>query len=176
MNLKLHGFISKVSDEELRDALMVYMRRIYKDFSKMPASRRFHHAYSGGLLDHTIEVCEIALKMNDSLCLGLDIDHLIAAAVLHDAGKYNLYEYDKVMHRWTHADVGRRMDHSLVPVIDFHIVTGVSLPKEVQYGVLSHMGGWSDTSMFPDDVLSTVIHSADLLSSRLSPGKLRRKV
>lgn len=171
MDLKLHGYISKIKDDDLREALMKYMNRIYKDFSRMPASRSYHHAYSGGLLKHTIEVCDIALKINESLKLNLNEDYLITTAVLHDAGKYNIYEYDKLMHRWKHVDRGTKMDHSLVPIMDFHIITGLSLPLDVQKSILAHMGGWSETSVFPDDILSAIIHSADLISSRLNPGK-----
>jgi len=68
---------------------------------------------------------------------------------------------------WKYAKLERRIDHSLVPIMDFHKITGVSLPEDVQIAILSHMGGWSKTSVFPNDMLSTIIHCADMISSRL---------
>ena len=54
-------------------------------FLGLPASRRNHHAYSGGLLDHSLECAEFVAnyRQHSADILGLGI----VAALLHDIGK-----------------------------------------------------------------------------------------
>ena len=67
-------------------------------FFESPAAPRKHHAYPGGLLDHTLGVTLIAEKLVDvySTVYGASIDRdvVIAAALLHDLFKYYQYEPD----------------------------------------------------------------------------------
>lgn len=58
---------------------------------KSPASVKHHHNGDYGLLEHTIEVCEILEHMADNY--NLDKKFLLTAGLLHDIGK--LYEYDR---------------------------------------------------------------------------------
>lgn len=53
---------------------------------KTPGGKTIHHAYMGGLLEHTLSVCRIC----DSICdlyPALDKDILLVSAALHDIGK-----------------------------------------------------------------------------------------
>jgi len=138
----------------------------WDSMSKAPASRSFHHAYTGGLLNHIIEVCWIGERIIDACSLDVNKDHYFAAALLHDIGKAKLYRKNDEG-KWEHVPQEKRLDHSLKPILEFTIKTGVCLPEEVQVAILGHMGGWSQTSVFPDDMLSTVLHCADMISSRL---------
>lgn len=63
-----------------------------KEFYTWPASLSYHHAYEGGLLAHTVEVCDIALGMS-ALTTKPRAKHdvLIAAALLHDFMKTREY-------------------------------------------------------------------------------------
>jgi len=61
--------------EEIKEALL-----------KAPAAKNIHHAYMGGLLEHTLSVCRICNQICD-LYPGLDRDILLSAAALHDLGK-----------------------------------------------------------------------------------------
>ncbi|EFI33777.1 metal dependent phosphohydrolase [Desulfonatronospira thiodismutans ASO3-1] len=53
---------------------------------KAPAAKSIHHAYMGGLLEHTLSVCRICNQICD-LYPDLDRDILLCAAALHDLGK-----------------------------------------------------------------------------------------
>lgn len=64
-----------LSDEELRAALR-----------RAPCARAGHHAYLGGLLEHTVAVATLALEAC-TLHPRLNSDLLITAAILHDVGK-----------------------------------------------------------------------------------------
>jgi 3'-5' exoribonuclease len=84
----LEHLIREVHDAELRD----WLRAIFGDadlraeFRRAPCTRGGHHAYLGGLLEHTVAVGTLALEC----CVlhpRLNSDVLITAALLHDLGK-----------------------------------------------------------------------------------------
>lgn len=51
-----------------------------------PAGMRLHHAYIGGLLQHSVDVAGIAQSLADRIG-GVDKDLIVAGALLHDIGK-----------------------------------------------------------------------------------------
>lgn len=68
-------------------------------FFKAPASTRFHLDHEGGLLEHSMNVCDIALelremmlKKNASLRDALPRESVIIAALLHDVCKTDIYK------------------------------------------------------------------------------------
>ena len=61
------------------------------DFTEAPASISAHHGYRHGLLEHSVEVLDIALK---TAKVGLyNKDLLIAGSLLHDVGKKEQYTF-----------------------------------------------------------------------------------
>lgn len=71
-------------------------------FFEAPASTKFHLNEEGGLLQHSLNVCKIALKvrntmfeLDDSLRELLPRDSVIIASLLHDVCKADIYK--KVM-------------------------------------------------------------------------------
>jgi len=160
-----------ISNPVYAEAVELYIDELGPRFYTSPASRHFHHSYEGGLVKHTKEVCELGLKMIENLKLDVDKDLYLMAALLHDAGKVGLYEKNE-RGDYVHTERKKRMDHSLKPIMDFAEKTRVYLPESVKISILSHMGGFSKTSVYPDDLMSTLLHCADMISSRLdnSPG------
>jgi 3'-5' exoribonuclease len=58
----------------------------------VPAAKRRHHAYIGGLAEHTLETAEIALGLAGSVNrVEMDTDVLLAGALLHDIGKASCF-------------------------------------------------------------------------------------
>jgi 3'-5' exoribonuclease len=70
-----------LGDEELRRA-----------WRMAPCSRNGHHAYLGGLLEHTVAVATLAQEAC-LLHVKLNSDLLITAAIVHDLGKTQEYTY-----------------------------------------------------------------------------------
>ena len=62
------------------------------EFLEAPAAMRRHHAYIGGLAEHTLETAEIALGLADTVNrTEMDTDVLLAGALLHDIGKASCF-------------------------------------------------------------------------------------
>ena len=64
----------------------VFEGETYERFLRNPAGMRLHHAYIGGLLQHSVDVAALASNMADTIG-GVDKDLIVAGALLHDVGK-----------------------------------------------------------------------------------------
>jgi 3'-5' exoribonuclease len=94
---ELDGFLEhlgrEVYDADLRALLDSFLGDddFRADFRRAPCTRSGHHAYLGGLLEHTVAVATLAFE-TCTLHRKLNSDLLIAAAILHDAGKVQEFE------------------------------------------------------------------------------------
>lgn len=70
-----------LGDEQLREALR-----------RTPCTRNGHHAYLGGLLEHTVAVTTLARETCD-LHPRLNSDLLLTAAIVHDVGRIREFTY-----------------------------------------------------------------------------------
>jgi 3'-5' exoribonuclease len=89
---ELDGFLEhlagEVHDPEYRALLerLLADEALRADWRRAPCTRAGHHAYLGGLLEHTVAVATLAQEA----CIlhpRLDSDLLMCAAILHDVGK-----------------------------------------------------------------------------------------
>ena len=66
------------------------------DFFKAPASTRFHGAFEGGLLEHSMKVYEILKEKvkHSPIEINVSEDSLAIIALLHDICKVNFYKVD----------------------------------------------------------------------------------
>jgi 3'-5' exoribonuclease len=89
---ELDGFLEhlarEVYDPELRALLDAFLgdAGFRGELRRAPCTRSGHHAYLGGLLEHTVAVATLAFE-TCALHPRLNSDLLICAAILHDAGK-----------------------------------------------------------------------------------------
>ncbi len=89
---ELDGFLEhlarEVYDPDLRSLLGTFLgdEAFRSELRRAPCTRAGHHAYLGGLLEHTVAVATLALE-TCALHPRLNSDLLICAAILHDAGK-----------------------------------------------------------------------------------------
>ncbi|MFW5936501.1 MAG: 3'-5' exoribonuclease YhaM family protein [Desulfosalsimonas sp.] len=100
------------------DSLRELLGRFWADeqfvaaFKKAPAAKKMHHAYIGGLLEHTLSLTLLADRVAGHYS-GLDRDMLIAGAILHDIGKIREFTYDT---RIDYSDEGRLVSHIVIGV------------------------------------------------------------
>ena len=59
-----------------------------------PAAKDNHHNYESGLLQHSVEVTNIALSIASNF-KNINLDLLTTGALLHDIGKVKTYEFLK---------------------------------------------------------------------------------
>jgi 3'-5' exoribonuclease len=117
---ELDGFLEhlarEVHDPEYRALLerMLGDAALRSDWRRAPCTRAGHHAYLGGLLEHTVAVATLALEA----CVlhpRLNSDLLVCAAIVHDLGKTREFTYG--------ADIGLTEEGRLLG----HVVLGVRL-------------------------------------------------
>lgn len=65
-----------------------------EDFFTKPAGMKVHHAYRGGLAEHTLGVTKIALSLYKIYHECCSLDLLITGAIIHDVGKVIEYTED----------------------------------------------------------------------------------
>jgi len=94
----LRNKISSVENEHLSKLLHSFFddEELIKNFKKAPAAVIHHHNFIGGLLEHTVNV----IKLSENICEvypELNKELLITAAILHDVGKLEEYQFEKVI-------------------------------------------------------------------------------
>ncbi len=95
---ELEGFLEHLAREVHDPALAAVVQRVLfsgetaTEFRRAPCTRGGHHAYLGGLIEHTVAV---ATLVGETCILHprLDSDLLMASALLHDIGKTREFTY-----------------------------------------------------------------------------------
>ena len=108
----------KEISSELRPDLKALMtcfeadEEIMTDFAGAPAGIKAHHAYPGGLVEHTVTMMEIAVKLRD-IYPTLDIDLLLVGVFLHDLGKIRELAWET---SFLYTDEGQLIGHMPIAV------------------------------------------------------------
>lgn len=153
----------------------VFRPDVVSSFERATAAKGNHHAYEGGLVEHTVEVaelCEAACRF----CPELDRDLLICAALVHDVGK--LQEYDNDSPTFERTDVGKLVCHLVLgrDVVREAVSCVPGFPERdalhLEHLVLSHHGQleWG-SPVEPRTLEAVVLAHADLLSARLGAAR-----
>jgi 7,8-dihydroneopterin 2',3'-cyclic phosphate phosphodiesterase len=140
-------------------------------FDEAPAGAYVHHAYKGGLLQHTLAVASLCLTMCDMVerYYGGDVDRdiVLAGALIHDVMKCYQYtpEGEK---RFRTSALGERIDHLTLLVTEM-CKRGMSL--DLIHVVASHHGDQSPVK--PKTLEALIVSIADLADSEFSRQSLR---
>ncbi len=88
MMQEMVGLLAQVEDPDYRALLDAFLQdeELCKGFRTAPAAMRNHHAYLGGLLEHTLSMMHLALKIMEHYTT-LRRDVLLTGVFLHDVGK-----------------------------------------------------------------------------------------
>ncbi len=144
---------------------------IREKFLICPAAKSIHHAYRGGLLEHTLSVCKICLKICD-LFEDLDREILLVAATLHDLGKIEEFmgkvsiDYSDKGQLLGHIILGLEMLSPFLKKVG-DIEEGLIL--HLKHLILSHHGEYEFGSpRIPLTREAFVLHLADNLDAKLN--------
>jgi len=105
----LEHLIREVHDEPLRAVVerLLLSGPVAEELRRAPCTRAGHHAYLGGLLEHTVAVGTLVGELC-ALHPRLDSDLLMASALLHDVGKTREFTYGA---RFGFSEEGRLLGH-----------------------------------------------------------------
>ena len=109
MERELEQHVAAIRDTHLRDLITLFLAdpEIHAGLLRCPAGKTMHHAYVGGLLEHTLSLMSAA-KLLTKNYPRLNVDLLVAAAFLHDIGKIRELCY---MSSFGYSDRGQLVGH-----------------------------------------------------------------
>lgn len=138
---ELQDYKKKIKNKYLKETIdNIFDEQTTTAFQSSAAGLTVHHAYSGGLLEHTLEM----LKMSDCLDTRypkVNKDILVAGIILHDLGKIVEYETGLTVKITTkgkllgHIFIGTEMLRNAAPK-----GMPVDLLDELSHLVISHHG------------------------------------
>lgn len=148
---------------------------LMQGFSRAPAGIRNHHAYLGGLLEHVVNMLEVADRILP-LYPDLDRDVLLVGIFLHDIGKVRELSYERV---FGYSDEGQLLGHLAIGVEILHEkiakvpeLTGEPFPSELtlrlKHMILSHHGSYDFGSpRLPMTPEAIALHHIDNLDAKV---------
>jgi len=173
----LDTVVDSIADPDFRRLMQVILvdGPTRERFLASPGAQRWHHAFLGGLTEHTlgvVEICEFCAKQYPEL----DRDLLVCGAVLHDIGKIDQYATSSV---FEYTDAGRLVGHLVQgdELVRAAMRQVDNFPPQkamlLRHLILSHHGQLEFQSpVEPMTREAFVLHYADELDSKL--GALRQ--
>jgi 3'-5' exoribonuclease len=142
-----------------------------KRFKMAPASKWLHHNYLGGLLEHTFSLVQLVLK-NVSHYIGLNLDLLLTASILHDLGKVDELSYHR---SFDYSDEGRLLGHIILGLekVEDKIRQLPDFPKDLstllKHLLLSHHGQyiWGSPKR-PMTLEAVMLHYLDDMDAKMN--------
>ncbi len=138
-------------------------------FARVPAARGMHHAYVGGLLEHTVSMAALARHLARHYPY-VNLNVLLCGALLHDFGKAEEYTLEEGFGR---SDDGRLVGHIVRGVVLIERAAAeLSFPaaelQELVHLIVSHHGTheWG-SPVVPRTLEAVLLHQLDLLDSRV---------
>ncbi|MBA4068224.1 MAG: CMP-binding protein [Isosphaera sp.] len=174
---RLRGYLLRLGNPHLRAVAecLLMDEAFARAFATCPAGVKLHHAYVGGLLEHTVSMMDAADKLLP-LYPGVDRDLVLMGVFLHDAGKTRELTYARA---FGYSDEGQLVGHIPIAVellaeaaAKVPDLTGEPIPRELmlrlRHMILSHHGeltyGSPKVPMTPEAML---LHLVDLLDTRM---------
>ena len=173
MFARLTELTATMTDPDLKQlfALLWADGALVEKFKKAPAAKMMHHAYIGGLLEHTLSMTLLA-DMLAGHYNGVNRDLLIAGAILHDIGKIREFEYAT---RIDYTDEGRLVSHIVIAVEMLQHKLGQlqGFPQEkadlLKHMIISHHGAREFGSPEPPKTIEAVLlHLIDEIDSKVN--------
>lgn len=174
---RLRHQMHKVDSHHLRALVECFLtdERFIRDFCRAPAGIRQHHAYIGGLIEHVVNMLEVADKI---LPFYPDVDPgmLRMGIFLHDIGKVRELSFDR---SFAYTDVGQLVGHLIIGVemINERIkqaeqLTDEEFPPELllrlKHMILSHHGTYEFGSpKLPMTPEAIALHHLDNLDAKV---------
>ena len=170
---EVRGAMEEVENPHLKQLLRAFFDDpdFVARFSRAPAARRVHHAYLGGLLEHTGEVISLCRHLL-TLYPQIHRDLLLTGALLHDIGKIHEYQYETSIE---YSDEGRLLGHVVISLqmVD-RVLAGMpdfpaDLALRLRHMIISHHGRheWGSPRR-PHTLEAAALHYVEDLSAQVN--------
>jgi 3'-5' exoribonuclease len=173
---ELKGFLQFHIDSVYDRDYAALLRLIFGDpaffevFTTAPAAKVYHHAYLGGLVEHTVsmaEMCDFVAQQYGRV----DRDLLLTAALLHDVGKTRELSFDTTI---DFTDAGKFLGHVIqgVILVSEKVRELPSFPEakaqELLHCIVSHHGEleWGSPKR-PKTIEALILHHVDNLDAKV---------
>jgi len=169
---ELVGLVEAITDPHVKNLVKAFLEDddLVARLRRAPAAKSVHHAYTGGLLEHTVSCLKLAHRLADQYPQ-LDRDLLAAGAFFHDLGKVRELSFDRTVE---YTDEGRLVGHLVMTAQWIHEkARRVGVPRDLEqhvvHLVLSHHGKMEYGSpKVPMTLEALVTHFIDDLDSRMN--------
>lgn len=175
----LTNYMVRVGGEEGRIVEEVMSSRdVWDRFLTVPAAEKNHHAWEGGLAEHTLSMLQVADRLAEHYNVfynaGISTSMLFAGIFLHDLGK--IYDYQRDGFAWKRTLVGELRGHISTCQLMIHDAANQcegDVSKRtvllLEHLVLSHHGKneWG-SPIEPRTLEAHVLHQIDYLDSRMN--------
>jgi 3'-5' exoribonuclease len=170
---RLSGLTDSIRPGPLKDLMAAFWSDAdFVDlFKRAPAAKMMHHAYLGGLLEHTLSMALLADKISSHYSR-VDRDLLLAGVILHDVGKIRELSYN---HHIDYTDEGRLVGHIGIGlgIVESKIRTLDGFPSElsalIKHMIVSHHGAREFGSPEPPKTIEAVLlNYIDEIDSRIN--------
>ena len=137
---------------------------------RAPGAKTIHHPFLSGLLEHTLSLLKLILKVVENY-KGVDVDLLLIGGFLHDIGKVYEFSYERAVE---YTDAGQLLGHLVMEVemVNAKIAAIAEFPEElamlVKHLLVSHHGAYEFGSpKLPQTVEAVILHSLDDLDGKI---------
>ena len=121
------------------------------DYFTAPASTKHHHSYPGGLAEHSLEVYDAMIKLDEAFQTKITSDLIVVASLLHDLCKTNYYVRGV---KWRKDDFGKWESYKAWLIEDdlplghgekslYLAARYIDLVPEEAAAIRWHMGAWT---------------------------------
>ena len=137
---------------------------------RAPGAKTIHHPFLSGLLEHTLSLLKLILKVVENYN-GVDVDLLLMGGFLHDIGKVYEFSYERAVE---YTDAGQLLGHLVMEVemVDQKIANIPEFSPElamlVKHMLVSHHGAYEFGSpKLPQTLEAVMLHSLDDLDGKI---------
>jgi 3'-5' exoribonuclease len=173
MNAIVDATVAAIQDPYLQRLVQYFYAdpEFRREFQEAPAGIRIHHAFIGGLLEHTFEIIQLAHTLLD-LYPQINRDMLMAGILLHDIGKLVEFDWDEDIE---YTDRGRLIGHVVISSeqVSKAIDTMEGFPEEManqlQHLILAHHGRYEFGSpRRPKSLEAIALHHLENLDAQVN--------
>ncbi len=170
---RLRALTDTIQSDSLRGLMAAFWDDpvIVQQIKRAPAAKKMHHAYIGGLLEHTLSMALLADKIAGHYNR-VDRDLLLVGVVLHDLGKVRELTY---AHSLDYTDEGRLLSHIVIglEMVDEKIKSLSDFPRDqaalIKHMIVSHHGAREFGSPEPPKTIEAVLlNYIDEIDSRVN--------